>query len=407
MPEMTPHTGLKKPLESENADITVINENMDKIDSALGDLAGVPTTAKDAAGAIAELFTNVSDGKALIASAITDKGVPTDANNTFAEMAGNIEAIPVGPDTSDATATAADIVVSKTAYGATGTKLTGILTDNPAQVMAASTSTDATGTLVFRLPNLGAYRKGVSGPGLPEVRAVDPDFISANIKAGVNVFGVNGKPQVVDTTEAAGSAVGAGHMLAGRAGYVNGARVVGTMPVRGNEEYSGWRRLSLAPVGSGNARAHFAAPVGAYLQENAAQVGAGNTGFFADDPNFVAANILEDVSIYGLQGTLKRGKKSAIVSKPAWATTFPISGIDFVPSLAFVVFPGHFTVGNTSNSQSGVTINSVYHITKYVTSSTTLKANILNANGTACDITISVGNASFYVSGSGTIYLFE
>lgn len=61
MPEMTPHTGLKKPLESETADISVINENMDKIDSALGDLAGVPTTAKDAAGAITELHEAIQE----------------------------------------------------------------------------------------------------------------------------------------------------------------------------------------------------------------------------------------------------------------------------------------------------------------------------------------------------------
>ncbi len=128
MPEMTPHIGLRKPLESETADISVINENMDKIDSALGDLVAVPTTAKTAAGAITELFTNVSDGKALIASAITDKGVPTDADDSFSEMADNIEAIPVGPDTSDATATAAEILAPKTAYGAAG-KLVGTMPD--------------------------------------------------------------------------------------------------------------------------------------------------------------------------------------------------------------------------------------------------------------------------------------
>ncbi|QTH46052.1 tail fiber protein [Cohnella sp. LGH] len=56
MPEMTQHIGLKKPLASETADISVINDNMDMIDSALGDLSAVPTATKDAAGAITELF---------------------------------------------------------------------------------------------------------------------------------------------------------------------------------------------------------------------------------------------------------------------------------------------------------------------------------------------------------------
>ncbi|XID95781.1 hypothetical protein ACF3MZ_15190 [Paenibacillaceae bacterium WGS1546] len=130
MPDLTPNIGLQKPLESESADISALNENMDKIDSALGDLAAVPTTAKDAAGAITELFTNVSDGKTAVAAAITDKGVPTAADDTFAEMADNIGEIPVGPDTSDATAVAGDILASKTAYGAAGTKLTGTMADH-------------------------------------------------------------------------------------------------------------------------------------------------------------------------------------------------------------------------------------------------------------------------------------
>ncbi|MFC4303886.1 pyocin knob domain-containing protein [Cohnella boryungensis] len=61
MPEMTPYVGLKKPLASETADISIINDNMDMIDTALGDLSAVPTTAKNAAGAIAELYETIQD----------------------------------------------------------------------------------------------------------------------------------------------------------------------------------------------------------------------------------------------------------------------------------------------------------------------------------------------------------
>lgn len=46
--------------------------------------------------AIKEVFTSVSNGKELIASAITDKGVQTGATDTFATMAGNIGMISVG-----------------------------------------------------------------------------------------------------------------------------------------------------------------------------------------------------------------------------------------------------------------------------------------------------------------------
>lgn len=42
---------------------------------------------------VKEVFQSVSDGKALLASAITDKGVQTDANASFKVMAGNISQI--------------------------------------------------------------------------------------------------------------------------------------------------------------------------------------------------------------------------------------------------------------------------------------------------------------------------
>lgn len=48
-------------------------------------------------GALDELFTSVSEGKSLIAAAVTDKGVETAADATFSEMAENINAISSGP----------------------------------------------------------------------------------------------------------------------------------------------------------------------------------------------------------------------------------------------------------------------------------------------------------------------
>ena len=45
---------------------------------------------------VKQVFISVSDGKELIASAITDKGVQTDATATFSEMADNINSIQGG-----------------------------------------------------------------------------------------------------------------------------------------------------------------------------------------------------------------------------------------------------------------------------------------------------------------------
>lgn len=47
-------------------------------------------TSGNVQNAIDELFQSVSEGKSLIAAAVTDKGVETTATDSFATMAGNI-----------------------------------------------------------------------------------------------------------------------------------------------------------------------------------------------------------------------------------------------------------------------------------------------------------------------------
>lgn len=54
-------------------------------------------TATDVQAAITELFTSVSEGKAQIAGAITDKGVSTSGEASFQQMAANIAAIVSDP----------------------------------------------------------------------------------------------------------------------------------------------------------------------------------------------------------------------------------------------------------------------------------------------------------------------
>lgn len=53
-------------------------------------------TSTNVQDAIDEVFQSVSDGKELIADAITDKGIATSATDTFETMATNISSIPVG-----------------------------------------------------------------------------------------------------------------------------------------------------------------------------------------------------------------------------------------------------------------------------------------------------------------------
>ena len=127
--------------------------------------------------AIDDLKSSVSDGKALVASAITDKGVPTAQDATFGQMAENIGQISGGGDTSDATATSFDILAPKTAYTANG-KVEGVIPTLLGQTITPGTA-DKT------IAN-GQYLRGT------QVIKGDPNLTSGNIKSGVSIFGVEG-----------------------------------------------------------------------------------------------------------------------------------------------------------------------------------------------------------------------
>lgn len=72
-------------------------------------------------------FQSVSEGKSLIADAVTDKGVQTASDATFQQIAENIESIPQ-LDTSDANASASQILSGYTAY-VNGSKISGSMTN--------------------------------------------------------------------------------------------------------------------------------------------------------------------------------------------------------------------------------------------------------------------------------------
>lgn len=127
--------------------------------------------------AIDGLFTSVSNGKAAVASAITDKGVPTPQDAAFSQMAENIGKITTGASTGDATATPGDILAPKTAYTAAG-KVEGIIPTLGARTITPSTEN--------QIVAAGQYLGGT------QTILGDPNLTSGNIKAGVTLFGVEG-----------------------------------------------------------------------------------------------------------------------------------------------------------------------------------------------------------------------
>lgn len=74
-----------------SSDTNVVS-SINRINNSIG-VEELSTTAKTLKGAINEVFQDVDNGKTLIASAITDKGIATSDNDTFQVMADNISKI--------------------------------------------------------------------------------------------------------------------------------------------------------------------------------------------------------------------------------------------------------------------------------------------------------------------------
>ena len=97
--------------------VAAINELVDK----QGTLSSLKTSNKNSlVAAINELFQSASDGKSKIADAITGKGVPASATDSYATLANKISSISTGVNTSDANITAADVTLGKIGYGRNG-----------------------------------------------------------------------------------------------------------------------------------------------------------------------------------------------------------------------------------------------------------------------------------------------
>lgn len=202
----------------------------------------------------------------------------------------NFPAVGAGGDTSDATATAADILQGKTAYGADG-KITGtipsvegkqIVPKAAGQIAVAGNVYTTGARIIPKEDNFipANIRKDVSiwgvvgtlDPG--STPAPDPNLIPANVKAGVTIDGVTG-------TFTSDATITADYILDGFSGYANGEKITGNIPSKDAATYT---------------------PGTADQYINAEQYLSGAQKI-AGDTNLVAGNIAQGKEIFGVTGT--------------------------------------------------------------------------------------------------------
>ncbi|MEK4116571.1 hypothetical protein NST44_10385 [Paenibacillus sp. FSL W8-0919] len=287
MASNTPNLGLlkKDPMTDGNETFnieTMLNENWDKIDEAVGSCEAEITNLKQSG----------VDGKIRLETAIIAKEGTVSKQGqiaTFEELDDGIRSIPTGTDTSDATAVAGDILASKTAYGPNG-KITGTIPNLTGIRTATGTAKWPDGALAV-YPEKG-YQKGGAGDGeikvtTAQLQEAEVALRSENIKNGANIFGVDGKSAVVDTTDAL---LNPQYLLVGQSGYDDGVKKNGLMPNRSAEnQHMPGLEQTLWPGDR-----YFIRPPHGYYD--------GNTWVAATEPDLKPENIRAGVRVGGPGG---------------------------------------------------------------------------------------------------------
>lgn len=164
-------------------------------------------------------------------------------------------------DTSSGDAAAGDILTGKKAW-VDGGEVTGA-------VPAGNDVTGAEGALVVPIPD-GFYS------GSQTATAQDSDLTTGNVHAGVDLFGVTGDANVVDTGSGNASP---GELLAGRKAWAHGTEITGTMSNVGAMVFSPGTN-----------------------QQSIAQGFHDGSGYVAGNADLAAGNIRQGVNLFGVTG---------------------------------------------------------------------------------------------------------
>lgn len=212
---------------------------------------------------------------------------------TYLNVAGTL--VPSGGD-----AATADVCSIKKYFGANQTDwnlATGALTIDAAKMLDTAAYCGITGTIAncgsegsqscyaagtyyagtSKTPSSSAASQSAGYYPAFNLATVDADLITGNIKSGINLFGVNGDSNVVNTFS--GDAV-AGNILSDKKAWVDGAEITGSAVAGAN-------------VSGSNSSLSFTIPDGFY---------SGSKTCTASDTNLTISNIKKGTSVFGTNG---------------------------------------------------------------------------------------------------------
>lgn len=138
-----------------------------------------------------EIKKSVSDGKALVAAAITAKRVATAATATFKEMAENIKKIVLG----SGNAQPADVLAGKTATNDSGVEFMGTMPERAGEQIPASQVTKSGNAIVMKSSRNGHINENTAISADQSAVASAEGVNGAVIRAGYSVLGVAGQIQ--------------------------------------------------------------------------------------------------------------------------------------------------------------------------------------------------------------------
>jgi hypothetical protein len=192
------------------------------------DSPGGPTSDAAKMYTLEDIYNRLNDGTAAISNTFTE---PTDGpgTGTMHDLNEIMGVAPAIDNTNGATET--NVLDGKTFWGLTGGQWgpqTGTMPDRERD-NASTAQSESEGVNYFTAPD-GYYDGDDTVTATdPQVRGLDTDIVSGNIRSSVNIFGVDGDPMVVNTSS--GDAV-TGDIKDSKKAWVDGAEVMGNIPTQ-------------------------------------------------------------------------------------------------------------------------------------------------------------------------------